>query len=57
MDFELFEKIERESYSVFKNKAVLSLDFVPDVMVGRERAQAAQYPLPVIRSRSVPLTT
>jgi archaeal cell division control protein 6 len=35
LDSDLFERLEREDYSVFKNKRVLDLSFVPDVLVGR----------------------
>jgi hypothetical protein len=29
MDFRVFERLEEEDYTVFKNKAVLNLSYVP----------------------------
>lgn len=35
MDFRLFEKFDRGAYSVFRDKGLLSLSYVPDVLVCR----------------------
>ena len=39
MDFEVFEKVDRERYSVFKDKGVLSLSYIPSVLVCREEEE------------------
>ncbi|MCJ7714139.1 hypothetical protein MUO66_06750 [Candidatus Bathyarchaeota archaeon] len=35
-EFDVFEKLEKQKYSVFLDKSVLSLDYVPKKLVGRE---------------------
>jgi len=37
---DIFERLEREDYSVFRRKEVLSLSYVPEVLVAREREEA-----------------
>jgi len=38
-DVDLFRKLEEESYSVFRDKRVLRLDFVPDLLVSRGKQE------------------
>jgi len=37
LDFRLFERLDEEAYSVFEDKSLLSLSYVPDVLVCRDR--------------------
>lgn len=38
-DFDIFEKLDADEFSVFLNKSVLSLDYVPDELVYREKEE------------------
>jgi orc1/cdc6 family replication initiation protein len=39
VDVSLFERLERDAYTVFMRKEVLSLSYVPEVLVAREREE------------------
>ena len=39
MDLRLFERLDEEAYTVFEEKGLLSLSFVPDVLVCRDREE------------------
>ena len=39
MDFEVFEKVDRDRYSVFRDKSLLSLSYVPSALVCRDEEE------------------